>query len=126
MVRNKGVIIFGVALFWWCWGWAGITAAQDQVLHVYGPGGPLGPMEECAQNFSKDKGVEVKVTAGPTPKWLEQAWQDADLIFGGAEYMLTDFMLKYPDLVDAKTRTSLYIRPAGILVRRATPRRSSP
>jgi accessory colonization factor AcfC len=80
-------------------------------------------MEECAKLFAKDKGVEVKVTAGPTPKWIDQAQKDADLIFGGAEYMLTDFMLKYPEMMDAKTRTSLYVRPAGILVRKGNPKK---
>lgn len=97
--------------------------AQEKVLHVYGPGGPLGPMEECGRMFAEKTGVQVKVTAGPTPKWIEQAKQDADLIFGGAEYMLTDFMLKYPEMVDGKTRVSLYVRPAGILVRKGNPKK---
>jgi accessory colonization factor AcfC len=97
--------------------------AQERVLHIYGPGGPLGPMEECGQIFAKEKRIAVKVTAGPTPGWIDQARQDADLIFGGAEYMLTDFILKYPDLVDPKSRTSLYDRPAGILVRKGNPKK---
>jgi len=37
--------------------------------------------------------------------------------------MLTEFMLKHPDLVDPRTRTSLYIRPAGILVRPGNPKK---
>lgn len=123
MIRNKRFIILLGVLSWCCWGWVQMAPAQQKVLHVYGPGGPLAPMEECAQIFAKDKEVQVKVTAGPTPKWLEQAQQDADLIFGGAEYMLTDFILKYPEMVDAKTRTSLYVWPAGILVRKGNPKR---
>jgi accessory colonization factor AcfC len=100
-----------------------VAAAQEKVLQIYGPGGPLGPMQECGRMFSKAHGVEVRVTAGPTPKWIEPARQNADLIFGGAEYMLTEFMLKHPDLVDPRTRTSLYVRPAGILVRPGNPKK---
>jgi accessory colonization factor AcfC len=103
--------------------WPGVAASQEKVLQVYGPGGPLGPMQECGGMFAKAHGVEVKVTAGPTPKWIEPARQNADLIFGGAEYMLTEFMLKNPDLVDPKTRISLYVRPAGILVRPGNPKK---
>lgn len=36
--------------------------------------------------------------------------------------MLTQFIEKHPDLVDAKSRTELYARPAGILVRKGNPR----
>lgn len=92
-------------------------------IDVYGPGGPLGPMKECAEAFSKQRHVEVVVTAGPESQWIERAKMDADVIFGGAEYMLTDFVLKYPTLVDAKTRTELYPRAAGILVRKGNPKK---
>lgn len=97
--------------------------AQEKTLKVYGPGGPLGPMKECAEIFSKENNVNVEVVAGPTPKWIGQAKQDADIIFGGSEYMLTEFVQKYPGLVEEKTRTSLYIRPAGILVRKGNPKK---
>lgn len=100
-----------------------VSGAPARVLNVYGPGGPLGPMQECAEIFSKAHGVEVKVTAGPEDKWIKQAQQDADSFFGGAEYMLTQFVQKHPELVDAKTRTELYVRAAGILVRKGNPKR---
>jgi len=80
-------------------------------------------VKECAEIFSKVQGAEVKVAAGPTFKWIDQAKQDADIIFGGAEYMLTEFIQKYPGLVDEKTRTSLYVRAAGILVRKGNPKK---
>ncbi|HWI14483.1 MAG TPA: ABC transporter substrate-binding protein, partial [Burkholderiales bacterium] len=37
-----------------------------ETLHVYGPGGPLPAMKEAAASFSKQHGVEVVVTGGPT------------------------------------------------------------
>ncbi|MBP1763268.1 MAG: hypothetical protein H6Q65_326 [Firmicutes bacterium] len=100
----------------------GLTSAEAATLNVYGPGGPLGPMQECAQLFAQMKGITVNVTAGPESKWIEKANQDADLIFGGAEYMLTDFTLRHPGFVDNFTRTSLYDRASGILVRKGNPK----
>lgn len=101
----------------------GQTGGMRPRIDVYGPGGPLAPMKECAEAFSKQLNAEVVVTAGPESQWIERAKMDADIIFGGAEYMLTDFALKYPTLVDAKTRTGLYPRPAGILVRKGNPKK---
>ena len=92
-------------------------------LNVYGPGGPLAPVKECAEVFSRQRHVDVKVVAGPESEWIERAKTNADVIFGGAEYMLTQFALKYPDLVNAKDRTELYPRAAGILVRKGNPKK---
>jgi len=100
-----------------------VNAAPEVVLNVYGPGGPAAPMKECAAIFSKQRGVKVEVTAGPEAKWSDKAKRDADLIYGGAEYMLSQFVQKTPGLVDVKTRTELYPRAAGILVRKGNPRR---
>jgi accessory colonization factor AcfC len=91
-------------------------------LHVYGPGGPLGPMRECANVFSKKTGIDVQITTGTPPQWIEQAKQIGDLMFQGAEYMLNDFMRSYPGLVDESSITGLYARSAAILVRKGNPK----
>lgn len=93
------------------------------VLRVYGPGGPLGPMRECAEIFSRTRGVKVEVTAGPEATWIDRARTDADLVFGGAEYMLTSFAAKYPGLLDEATRDEIGVRGAAILVRKGNPKR---
>ena len=100
-----------------------VTNAQRDTLFVYGPGGPQAAMEECAKAFSKKMSVPVKVIAGPEAKWIEQAKQNADVVFGGAEYMLTQFAMQHPGLVDSSTRTELYKRAAGILVRKGNPKK---
>lgn len=92
------------------------------ILMVYGPGGPLGPMKELAERFSRKRDMQVHVVAGPEAKWIAQAATDADVIFGGAEYMLTKFTHDHPELVDERTRTELYPRAAGILVRKGNPK----
>ncbi|GAC1604759.1 MAG: AcfC family putative adhesin [Chitinophagaceae bacterium] len=97
--------------------------AQNDTLHVYGPGGPLSAMKDCAEAFSQKTGIPVEVIGGPEPKWLAQAQQNADIIYGGAEYMLTQFIQAHPGMVDVSTRVELYKRRAAILVRPGNPKR---
>ena len=103
----------------------GATAdSAPVVLRVYGPGGPAPAMKEAATAFSaKHKNVKVEVTAGPTPQWKDHATKDADLIYSGAEFMMTDFMQKdLPGVIDAATVRTLYLRPSAILVRPGNPK----
>jgi accessory colonization factor AcfC len=93
------------------------------VLHVYGPGGPAPAMKEAARAFSEKRQVAVEVTAGPTPVWKEQALKDADLIFSGSEYMMTDFVQRdLPGILKAEAVQTLYLRPSAILVRPGNPK----
>ncbi|AZV43404.1 hypothetical protein BAOM_2795 [Peribacillus asahii] len=99
------------------------SSQSDHVIRVYGPGGPLGPIKEAAEHFSAERGIKVEVTAGPEGNWIGQAKQDADIIFGGSEYMLQDFIFNHPEMIDTKSRTELYPRAAGILVRKGNPKK---
>lgn len=103
-----------------------------ETLFVYGPGGPLPAMKEAAVAFGKQHGVHVAVTGGPTPEWLSKARGDADVIFSGAEHMMTDFVKQLGDTLDAGRRPGridestihpLYLRPVAILVRPGNPKR---
>jgi accessory colonization factor AcfC len=96
--------------------------ADVSELRAYGPGGPLEPIRECARAFSNQEGVQVTVTGEPEEQWIAQARKDADVVFGGADYMLTQLTLKYPDLINPLTRTELYTRGAVILVRKGNPK----
>jgi len=95
-------------------------AFAGEPLHVYGPGGPLPAMNEAAAVFERAHGLQVKVVAGPTPQWIDEAKSDADLIFSGSEYMMSDFIAEMPDIDPASAR-ALYLRPAAILVRPGNP-----
>ncbi len=103
----------------------GILAAEpsyaQEPIRAYGPGGPLPAMREAAEAFGQATGVKVEVTAGPTPQWLEKAKSDADIIFSGSEYMMTDFVKALEGRIDEGTVTSLYLRPSAILVRPGNP-----
>lgn len=98
-------------------------APVKPVLHVYGPGGPAPAMKEAAQAFGARHQVIVEVAAGPTPVWKEQALKDADLIFSGSEYMMTDFVQRdLPGLLKHEAVHTLYLRPSAILVRPGNPK----
>ena len=101
---------------------AGIARGEEKLL-AYGPGGPAPAMKEAATAFSKLRGVEVEVVAGPTDTWIGKARQDADVIFSGAEYMMTDFVKAMEGRIDEASIVSLYLRPSAILVRPGNPRK---
>ena len=99
-----------------------IATAQD-MLHVYGPGGPAPAMKEAAALFEKQSGIKVLVTAGPTPQWIDQAKSDADIIYSGSETMMTDFVLALEGRINELEVRPLYLRPLSILVRPGNPKR---
>jgi accessory colonization factor AcfC len=99
------------------------TNATGQALRVYGPGGPKGPFEECAQQFAKQTGIPVVVTAGPESEWITRALGDGDLVYGGSEYMLTQTSLDHPCFLDEATRVTLYVHTSGVLVRPGNPKK---
>lgn len=100
-----------------------LPAWAGEVLHVYGPGGPAPAMKQAAAEYGAAHGIRVEVTAGPTPQWSAQAMQDADVIYSGAENMMTGFAAALPGLFDLKEAIPLYLRPSAILVRPGNPKR---
>lgn len=96
------------------------AAAQ---LRVYGPGGPAPAIKEAAAAFQRQTGIEVAVTSGPTPEWIERAKADADMIYSGSDTMMTDFVRQMPGSLRQQDVRPLYDRPAAILVRKGNPRR---
>lgn len=99
------------------------TMATAATLHLYGPGGPAPAMKATASAFETlHPDVKVVVTAGPTPKWIDAARGDADLIYSGSEAMMSDFVSQLHGVLLAGTVEPLYLRPAAILVRPGNPR----
>ena len=92
------------------------------VVHVYGPGGPGPAMREAATEYGEMHRIKVIVTTGPTPLWADEARQDADIIFSGAENMMSDLSKALPGLFDLDDAEPMFLRPAVILVRPGNPR----
>ena len=97
------------------------VAMAQGVLKMYGPGGPLPAMQEAATAFEAAYQIKVEIVGGPTPKWIDQARADADLIFSGSETMMTDYVWAMEERIVEQSITPLYLRPATILVRRGNP-----
>ncbi len=91
-------------------------------LLVYGPGGPYLPMRECAEAFSREFSIPVQVVKGQPDQIAERVATDGDVYYGGAPYMMEDFIRDYPGVVDAATVRQLFPRRIGIIVRRGNPK----
>lgn len=100
-----------------------VCAQGPAPVRAFGPGGPGPAMMAAATAFRAATGIPVEITAGPTPSWAARVTAEADIIFSGAEYMMDDFMAQFREALDAATRTTLYLRPAALLVRKGNPRR---
>ncbi|MEG1202844.1 MAG: substrate-binding domain-containing protein [Comamonas sp.] len=98
------------------------SAPIDQVINVYGPGGPAPAMKEAAQAFGTAHHVQLKVVAGPTPQWADKAKDDAHVVFSGAEHMMSDFAKALPGVFELKDAQPLYLRPVAMLVRPGNPK----
>src|SRR3546814_18626588 len=103
MLRVKYVAALVAAMF--------SVSAQASTVRAYGPGGPAPAMKEAAAAFKARTGVNVVVTAGPTPQWIDAARGNADVMFSGAENMMTDFVTAVNGPDDAKTIEPLYLPP---------------
>lgn len=99
-----------------------VSAQTAAPLRVFGPGGPAPAMREAAAVFGQQHGLEVLVTAGPTPQWQDAAKVGAAMIYSGSEHMMSDFAQRFPELFDAQDALPLYLRPSAILVRKGNPK----
>ena len=102
--------------------WSTPVIAQD-AINVYGPGGPAPAIQEAAKAFGAANQITVNVVAGPTNQWIDKAKQDADIIFSGAESMMTDFAKALPGAFDLVAAQPMYLRPVAILVRPGNPKK---
>ncbi len=100
------------------------SPAQIDTVFVYGPGGPAPAIKEIASHYNKKAASFVKVTAGPTPQWKNQAMQNAHVIYSGSEHMMTDFaQMMTQNALQMRTVYPLYKRQLGLLVRPGNPKK---
>lgn len=116
-MKIKKIIIFLLVIVFL----QGISYGQQDTVFVFGPGGPYPAMNEAAATFSKNNNVEIKVIKGPVSKWENSAKQNADIIYSGSEFMMTNFSKKF-NIINKKTITPLYLRKSGLLVRLGNPK----
>jgi len=98
------------------------TKIDKDTIFVYGPGGPAPAMQEAAVVYSKLKNVEIVVIKGPLDKWRNAAHKNADLIYSGSEFMMTNFEKEFETIINKSTVYPLYLRKSGIIVRKNNPK----
>lgn len=118
----RATLLALAALSAWVLSASGAAAAPD-VLRIYGPSGAAPAIREAAAEFAKRQNVEAQIQAGPTPQWLAQAKEDADVIFSGAEHMMTELVWAMEGRIAEDTITPLFLRPSAILVRPGNPKK---
>lgn len=113
---KKSTVIFGAILLI-----QSLAYGQKDTVFVYGPGGPYPAMNEAAAVFSRKSNVVIKVIKGPVSKWEKSAKLNADIIYSGSEFMMTNFSKKF-NIIEKETITPLYLRKSGLLVRPSNPK----
>ena len=99
------------------------AAAQAADIYAYGAGGPAPAIKAAAEAFNQSSGNTVHVDFGPTPKWIEAAKQNADIVFSGSSYMMADYVKAMEGRIDETSIRPLYLRPAVIVVRKGNPKK---
>ena len=101
---------------------ATLLSAQKDTIQVFGPGGPFEPINEAAKLFCKKTGIPVKVTKGPFKDWKDNAKTNADIIYSGSEFMMTNF-IKDLEIIREESVYPLYFRHSGLIVRKGNPKK---
>jgi accessory colonization factor AcfC len=94
---------------------------KDNIVRLFGPGGPHTAYIKAADAFEKKTGNKVEVVYGPESKWSREAQKSADVIFGSSEQSMTAYLENYPFL-DNDQVEPLYTRRAVIVVQKGNPK----
>ncbi|MDE6978259.1 MAG: substrate-binding domain-containing protein [Helicobacter sp.] len=90
-------------------------------LFVYGPSGPAPVINELARQFSEKTGEKITIIAGPFAQWIDQAKENADVIYAGNSSMMDFLVAQMPQQLSHNDVRVLNIREAGIVVRPGNP-----
>lgn len=98
--------------------------AEDskQVLKIFGTEGPFPAVREAADVFGAANNVKIEVTGAAVEKWKSLAQKDSDLIFSSSENVMDEYNENL-SIIDEKSITTLFLRPAAILVRPGNPKK---
>ncbi|GAA4364261.1 extracellular solute-binding protein [Kangiella marina] len=94
---------------------------KDNVVKLYGAGGPHTAFRKVAEVWEKETGTKVEIIAGPESRWSAKAQADADVLWGTSEQSMTAFLETYKTF-DHQKVTPIYIRPTIIAVKKGNPK----
>ena len=91
-------------------------------INIYGPGGPNTALSPAIKLFTEKTGIQVHLVYGPEAKWIEQAKQNADFIYGASEQSALSIINNLPNRFNYKESVSLYYHDTIILVQKGNPK----
>lgn len=105
---------------------AGISSFGEentkQTFKIFGTEGPYSPMKEAADAFAASNNLKIEINGKPAEKWKADAAKDSDIIYSSSEHVM-DIYNDTLSLLDAGTITTIFMRPAAILVRPGNPKK---
>lgn len=97
-------------------------SSGQEVLHLYGPPGPLPAINEAVAAFEAKTGVKIEARFGTLESWAESAAQDADIVYSTADFLMSRYLRVKELRIDPETITPLYTQSSIILVRPSNPK----
>ena len=98
-----------------------IYQPKDDIIKIYGAGGPHTAIKRVAEIFNKKTNIPVEVYFGPEYKWTKNAQKDADIIWGTAEQSMTAFLENYKEFKSENVEP-IYLRKAVMVVQKNNPK----
>lgn len=95
---------------------------QKPLLKVYGTEDPFPAIRIAGDAFAAREGIRVQVVSEPSTSWVKTAQKDADVIYSSSENVMDDYNDRL-GIIDADTVTTLFLRPAALIVRPGNPKK---
>lgn len=111
----KLFIIFSVLSF--------TLLSQEEVINIYGPGGPHTALIEAAKLYKMETGVTVNVIYGPQAKWWKEGMKKADIMFSASDNQITAFIEANNKNFSQMNVVPLYLHDSIILVKKGNPKK---
>jgi accessory colonization factor AcfC len=94
---------------------------KDDVIRLYGAGGPHTALIRAADLYEDKTGTPVEVVFGPEHRWSDDAKVNADIIWGTSEQSMTAFLDTYDEFASDDVKP-IYLRRAVIAVQKGNPK----
>lgn len=95
----------------------------QEVINVYGPGGPHVALIEAAELFKEQTGVTVNINFGPQATWQDKALKNADILYSASDNQMVAFLQTHNKNFKQENVTPLYLHKSIILVQKGNPKK---
>lgn len=88
----------------------------QEVINVYGSGGPHVALIEAAELFKEQTGITVNITFGPQATWQDKALKNADILYSASDNQMVAFLQTHSKNFKQENISPLYLHKSIILV----------